>query len=312
MVVSYFIGCKYDYQKDKPSEDLLSFYKEQSASTNPFEYLSMYEKVDGSVKNTCELIKKQLIHPMEAKEMKDILPEGRYYEDADFPVVYDMLKELNYRNPIGLMATRKVDERLVVACHHHGLLLASILRSKGIPVRIRAGFARYYEKQAGVRFGHVICEVWSEEEQRWMLVDPDRNIVDFSRKKFEFSQVAWHDLRENRADKVKYIAALSEGDLAILHILIQDLSCVVGEEKAYWNEPEFLCANIADLTELNEDKLTLLDTIAFLLKTPDKNLKTLQKLYKNNTFLHPSAVSFADWYEIRTGKSIDEFQSEFK
>jgi hypothetical protein len=191
-------------------------------------------------------------------------------------------------------------------------MLASILRSQGIPVRMRAGFARYLEEKSNVRFGHVICEVWDEDNQRWILVDPDRNMVDFSKKRFEFSQDAWTTLRKNKLDDVRYVSALSKNDHAFLHILIQDLSCVVGEEKLYWDEPVFLHSNIEDINELDYDNLMLFDSIALLLSNPDRNLKVLQQLYQNNSVLHPTSLAFAEWYKLRTGKSMDEFYTEFK
>jgi hypothetical protein len=223
-----------------------------------------------------------------------------------------MLQELIKRNDAGLVMNRKPEERLVVACHHHGLLLASILRNQGIPVRIRAGFARYFEEKAGVRFGHVVCEVWDEKEQKWLLVDPDRNMVDFPKNKFQFSQDAWMALREKDLDPVRYTSALSEGSHAILHILMQDLSCVVGEEKLYWDEPEFLHATIHDINVLTADELLLLDSIASLLSNPDQNLLLLQKIYDDNHFLHPTGLLFSDWYVLRTGKSIEAFYTEFE
>lgn len=56
---------------------------------------------------------------------------------------------------------RLPEDRLFVAWCHHGLLLASILRHQGKSVRLRAGFARYYEEHVAVRFSHVVCEVWN-------------------------------------------------------------------------------------------------------------------------------------------------------
>jgi len=298
--------------KTKSYAELLNHYQKQSPSTDPANYEYLYNDLPASTKLICNIIKKQLIHPMEASQMKDKLPPDRYYEDADFPTVSAMLAGLNNRNDKGLTDARKPDERLVVACHNHGLLLVSILRSQGVPVRIRAGFARYFEEKNGVRFGHVICEVWDENEQQWILVDPDRNMVDFDAEKFEFSYKAWLDLRKNKLDDVKYVSALSEGDHAILHILMQDLSCVLGEEKPYWHEPEFLIEDVEDVNKLNDDKLIVFDKIATLLSNPDANLKALQQLYANNTFLHPDTLVFADWYEIRTGKSLDDFSKEFE
>lgn len=77
-----------------------------------------------------------------------------------------MLKKLLERNKNGLVGTRKPEERLVVACVHHCLLLALILRARGIPVRIRAGYAKYIGHQKNIRVTHTICEVWDEKNKQ--------------------------------------------------------------------------------------------------------------------------------------------------
>jgi hypothetical protein len=87
---------------------------------------------------------------------------------------------------------------------------------------------------------------------------------------------------------------------------------VVGEEKLYWDEPEILLANINDVNSLKTDQLVLLDSIARLLSNPDGNLAQLKEIYYSNPFLHPTGLRFDNWYEMRTGKSIEEFEKEFK
>ena len=38
------------------------------------------------------------------------------------------------------------DKRAVGVCRHFSLMLCSVLRSKGLPARIRCGFAPYFER----------------------------------------------------------------------------------------------------------------------------------------------------------------------
>ena len=69
------------------------------------------------------------------------------------------------------------------------------MRYHGIPVRIRSGFAKYIGRDKKLRMSHAICEVWSAKKENWILVDPDRQIVDLPRSQFEFASRAWHLLR---------------------------------------------------------------------------------------------------------------------
>jgi len=284
---------------------VLEQYKKQTPFTDPGEYDYLYENLPESYEEICNLIKKQLIHPLEASEMKDILPEGRYIEDGDLPVVSDMLRELVQRNSYGLIMDRKPEDRLIIACYHHGLLLASILRSRGIPVRMRAGFARYFEEQANIRFGHVICEVWDENQQQWILVDPDRNYINMSTNHFEFPSEAWNNFRINQLPDVKYTSSLTEGVQALLHILLLDHAFTLGDERNYWHTPSFLFTNNFSIEDIETEQLKTLDQIATLMSEPENNLITLKELYDSNNFLHPIDRSISIYYEKMTGESID-------
>jgi len=50
----------------------------------------------------------------------------------------------------------------------------------------------------------VICEVWHEPEQRWLLVDPDRKMVDFSPEQFEFSGDVWLRYKDDKLNPSSY------------------------------------------------------------------------------------------------------------
>ena len=69
-----------------------------------------------------------------------------------------------------LSLARPPDRRLAARCHHCVRLLVAILRAKGIPARVRAGFGAYFNP--GHFENHVLCEHWSGAERRWVLVDP--------------------------------------------------------------------------------------------------------------------------------------------
>ena len=71
-----------------------------------------------------------------------------------------------------------------------------MLQYNEIPIRLRAGYSKYYEKQYGIRFGHIICEVCNEKLDKWILVDPDRKIVDLPENEFDFGCEAWINVNE--------------------------------------------------------------------------------------------------------------------
>jgi hypothetical protein len=248
----------------------------------------LYEDLPESINNLCDLIKKQLIHPFDLDKFGDSIPDDRKYEDMNYPTVQEMLKELINRNNEGLVATRKPGERLVVACVHHNMLLASILRQRGIPVRIRAGYANYILKERKVKVSHVVCEVWNAEKNSWILVDPDRNRVDFPGDEFEFAHEAWNYLTSNRIDKLKYISRSQNIDQGILHLLCHDLYYILGSEELYWNDPPIVLKVENNISDLTEDELNIINRLAAYLENPDIHYKEMLKLYKENLNLHVS------------------------
>ena len=280
-----------------PPTEVLLYYSKQTTFTDPGKYAFMYDNLPESTQEICDLIKKQLIHPMEANKIRDILPEGRAPEDGDFPTVSDMLRGLLQRDSSGLTMERGQENRLIVACYHHALLLASILRDRNIPVRLRGGFARYYEKEAKVRFGHVVCEIWDDDEGRWIIIDPDRNIIGVSQNRFEFPAGAWQNFYGTQNRSIRYISSVGEGFQALIHALLLDQAYLLGQERNYWHTPEFLFTKKFNLNNLKKKQIQVINQIADLMNDPANNFKQLEKLYNENPFIQTHERTIDNYYE---------------
>ena len=280
-----------------PDSNVLETYRKQTPFTNPGEFVYLYNNLPESTQAICDLIKKQLIHPQDAREMRNILPEGRAPEDGDMPIVSDMLRVLLQRDSAGLTMKRKAADRLIAACYHHALLLASILREKGYAVRLRAGFARYYEKEVKVRFGHVICEVWDEKNMRWILVDPDRNLYNVSPERFEFPALAWQNFYGTNKRSIRYISSVGEGFQALIHALLLDQAFVISNERSYWHTPEFIFTTDFNLDSLEEGQIQAINDIAMFLSETDIQINKLQELYDKNAFIQEEKRSIMEYYE---------------
>jgi hypothetical protein len=167
-------------------ESVLDFYKHYSTFTDPGEYAYLYKNLPDSLTELCSLIKSQIIHPYaELPQYSEVIPKERWNESVNYPTVKSILKGLISYDSRGLVKGRKPEDRLVLGCRENAILLASILKYRGIPARVRAGHANYIIPDFYA--SHTICEVWNEKDKRWMLVDPSFLMVDFSKEKFEFS-----------------------------------------------------------------------------------------------------------------------------
>jgi len=283
------ITCVQDNPKNIKLEKVdnpLDFYKNYSKYTNPGKYTYLFENLPDSLQNLCKLIKCQFIHPVDLGPYRNLIPESRHYEDRKFPSAEKLLTGLLALDTNGLTFERKPENRLVVTCRYHSILFASILKSRGIPVRLRYGFAPYLAPGTDLHISHAICEVWNEKEKRWMYVDPDRKMVDFNRDEFETGNEVWIALRNGEVKEPnKYGIPDTWGEIMILGTIYQDFLCVLGYEPLYWEYPvsQFLSN---DISTVAPQRLKVLDEIANLMNNPDENLNELMEIYKKNKFLH--------------------------
>ena len=281
----------------KPAEEVLARYKDQTTFTDPGDFTHLLLSVPDSYDQICDLIKKQLIHPMEAAELPEVFPEDKLPEDGQYPVVADMLKELERRNQAGLTMDRLPEERLLVACYHHALLFASILRHQGTAVRLRSGYARYYEEQINVRFSHIICEVWDTKSEQWVIIDPDRNMQNISNHMFELPCHVWKNYVNNDLPDSRYIGSMGQGENIYIHSLLMDMAFVLSNERNYWHTPEFIFGKDFDIKNLSSEQMNILNQIAELMIHPDENLAQLEEIYADHPFLQTHERDISVYYE---------------
>lgn len=186
---------------------------------------------------------------------------------------------------VPLILEREPKARFVVACVRHGMPLASILRYRAIPVRIRSSFARCIGGGKGLRVGHAICEARDAQRRTWILVDPDRQLVDLRRMQFEFAGQALRMLRDGRLPQERYISAPGSAARATLHLLRHDLSYVLGEEVVYWEDPPIVAELESSVSDIELGKRAVLDRLAGFLARLDHHMRELVRLRSEHEYL---------------------------
>ncbi len=281
----------------KQQGKILEFYRQYGYYTNPGEYEAMYAHLPDSIPAICKLIKSQLIHPVaDLPQYRNLIPVERSYEDLKYPTVETILAGLKTYNSDGLIFDRKPAERLVVSCRYHAILLASILKHQGIPTRVRYGFATYL--YPGYHIYHVICEVWNSNEKRWMLVDPDRQMVDISSEQFESAGDVWMRYQQGKLDPNTYGVPDWWGAHPILDVLCHDLASVLGNEHIYYDRPPVSSDSTMNVKEMPAEKMDLMNKISVLLTNVDVNFNELQKLYDSNPNLQFSNSTTAKFSKL--------------
>ena len=261
---------------------LLEFYRQYSSFTDPGEYEYLYENLPDSLSELCYLIKSQSIHPYaELPKYRELLPKERWNEYFRYPTVESVLKGLYSYDSSGFTLDRKIEDRLVLICRHNSLLLASILKHHGIPARVRYGHATYLIPN--FHASHVVCEVWNENDNRWMLVDPSTGMIDFSKDEFDFSNDAWLQMQSGEIDPNLFgIPRRYTGSGSIVSKVCADLASVLGSEYPTNKYAPILDYAIEEDRQLTAENIETLNRISELMKSIDaKNLSELQEIYNN-------------------------------
>jgi transglutaminase superfamily protein len=117
-----------------------------------------------------------------------------------------------------LARKRLPPDRIVGCCRDATLLFVSLARHKGIPARMRVGFAAYFHP--GLLIDHVVAEAWDEAAGRWRLIDGEMNTdwtqetdghpvdwMDLSDDQFVTGPRAWQAARAGTSDPERHLTA---------------------------------------------------------------------------------------------------------
>ncbi len=283
---------------------ILNHYLEFSQYTNPGLYKELLRKsLPDDVKEIGLLVRKQLIHRMTLKNGNagsnldlrygDVakIPWYRQPEDDIFITAVAMLAELYRRDQRGLVLDRKAEDKLVLTCRFTSILMASLLKIKGIPARVRSGFVPYFNVEGlpeGKSDDHWINQYWNEKEQRWITIDVDGSLegylkfdpYDIPDGTFDFAPDAWLFVRSGKLPGEHFWNAGGNGGLiAIAWELFYDFHCLMNDEIIYMHTPEI--TNFGKFEHLSENQLVEIDNLARLMQNPDLNFNELQEIWES-------------------------------
>lgn len=193
---------------------ILNHYKRCGLFTYPGLYEAYLQSLPDDVRTIGLLIRKNVIHrttlaagntgtnaDLKYGDMTKV-PWWRQSEDDNLATSAAMLAELFRRDSRGLTMDRKVEDKLVLTCRYVAILMAAILKAKGIPARVRSGFADYFEGEK-IAWDHWVTQYWNGKETRWVTVDVDGSfhrtgfdLYDIPERRFIWSAQAWLDVRE--------------------------------------------------------------------------------------------------------------------
>jgi hypothetical protein len=165
--------------------------------------------------------------------------------------------------------------------------MASILKSKGIPARVRSGNAPYFEE--GQSDDHWINQYWSNEQHRWITIDVDGSLslaeefdpYDVPINKFDFPGKAWLDIRQGSVDpNIFYNAGGVRGAVVVAWSLFYDFHSLMNDENIYLHIPQLV--RLYEFPKLTKEQLKGIDELAELMIDPDAHFDELKEIYETN------------------------------
>lgn len=273
---------------------LLEHYRAFGSFTYPgLHQERLVSDLPNDIREVGRLVRLQLIHKMTLYAVRaghsvhpaygDVskVPWYRQGEDDYFPTVAAMLAELYRRDSRGFVVDRAVENKLILTCRFVALLMAAILKARGIATRVRPGFAPYIHPERIE--DHWINQYWQESEQRWITIDVDTSFeqrpfdaFDMPSTAFDFAACAWLAVREGRAEANAY---RFYGESALQELATQvvcDLHCLMNNEIPYTHYPAYIAS------DFEGEKLQTIDALAWLLLEPEENFSRLQTIWETN------------------------------
>ena len=282
--------------------DIAAYYTQQSIITDPGQFAYLYENLPHDITDLCKVVQGLIIHYRGGEMFDYTIPEERMTE-IDTRYVPKMLERIQTLDARPLTEERPPERRFVGCCRDFATLFCSMARYRGIPTRVRIGFAAYFNP--AFNHDHEIAECWDADEQRWRLVDPEMSplhvkenkisfdVQDVPHDQFMVGGLVWQMYRSGQADP-NLFGVDPESDVKgvwfIQDKLIQDLAAQNKQELLLWDVWGLMLKQ-----ELSEDDLALLDRLATLTQGGNNTFVEVQAVYEHDERLRvpPVVMNFS-------------------
>jgi hypothetical protein len=242
-------------------------WTDHSPMTNPGGHAAVIANLSSDVGILNGVIQGVLVHSdwLAAYGLND----ARYRAvSRDTLPVGERLNDIFERDARRLHIPRPPAKRAIGTCRDFALMLCSFLRSKGIPARVRCGFAAYFSSPWE---DHWVCEYWDEHVKTWRLSDPqidgllkdqcriEFDPIDVPRRAFMTPGRAWLDCRSGRSDPNHFRHGDVTGSWFIKVNVLRDHYALNAHETSVWDA--WRAASLSKRV-ISEHEVALLDDLA--------------------------------------------------
>jgi len=273
-------------------------YLEFGLFSNPGRYKDLLQHLPDDIRELGTLVCHQVIHRVVLQQGNTAANTDKRYGDMDrFPWhrlrcdddvltnAVSMIAELLRLDNRGFVPDREVENKIVVTCRYVAILMASILKAKGRPCRVRSGFAPYLS--GGTESGdHWINQCWDEHEERWVTFDADGffddlgfDQFDMPTSKFDWAAATWLGIRSGKLLPDNYVTGgVIKGLMAVLGPVFDDFHSLMNNEILYLQLPSYIAGKFDRLTERDLEEI---DELAQLLLEPDRCFDRLIQVWNS-------------------------------
>lgn len=279
-------------------QTMLEYYTQQSKLTTPGQFAHLFDALPNDISGLCKVVQGLIIHYRAGEAVGYTIQQDRLLE-VDMRYVEKILARLIELDDRPLTESRPVEKRFVGCCRDFAVLFCAMARHKGIPCRVRVGFAAYINiGSPGFNVDHEIAEYWDTNAGRWRLIDPEQtlrliewnkidfDVTDIPRHQFIVGGQAWQASRKGEADPMMFGVAPDDDFLKgwwlIRNRLMVDFIALNRTELLLWDSWA-----MADYPEPSAEDLELVHEVARLTEASDESFDLLRGLYEANSQLRP-------------------------
>ncbi|GGM24466.1 transglutaminase-like domain-containing protein [Dactylosporangium sucinum] len=226
-------------------------YRVQTRFSDPGRYAALLDDLPADLPDLMAVVRNVLVHYQAA----GIRFTGPRLAEIDSRRVERLLELDQSRFPVPLAQPRPEPDRVVVCCRDFALLTVAALRHRGVPARVRVGFAPYLADDWN--YDHAVAEYWDGD--RWVLADPQ---LEPSRYPFDTADLpqfltaaqAWDAHRRGLIDADNYGASPGlpfRGHQFLLDQVLLEVAHRRGDEVLLWDQ-------WGAITDRSADELTRL------------------------------------------------------
>jgi hypothetical protein len=266
----------------------LAYYAKHGLITEPGLRANFLKNLPRNVPAICEIVQGLIIHYRSGSLYGIKLPAERL-EEARTRQVEHILYRICELDDRLLTYARSPRKRFIGSCRDFATLFSAILRSHGVPARVRCGFSTYFDPD--FCFDHWIAEYWNPNESRWVAVDAEMDAVKRAENhltfdpcnippgQFRFAGQVWQECRAGALDPTRFgYEPLASGLWVIRNNMMHDLACLNKMELTPWDSWGLSEMPFEDLTEAD---FALLDQVAILTLGGNEAFFEIRSLYLN-------------------------------